>query len=977
MISKSILLFLLFPLLSSSAALSAFAADNPNPQDIWNQAAFSKNVKLQGGSLLLSPGDKPWGSATATGKNSIFFWNGEGVNITMTLSFDSTYPESDDKYDAVAFVGLTTAGKAGSIQSAENVVGISIEWNRKKGTFEALLGRKEAFGEKQEARGDQWGNVPWATAPVSIPAKSGKLIVSLRLDEKAFNAEIRDAGFSQSIPSTELSRKLWDRPSFLIAQCRNSALGRGNMSISDVSLEYHRPDPGKFKCLDLRPFANMGFKDEVDGDRQGGWTDQGNNDMRNIPAGNQMIQDIPFDIIVPESNSGKSSVMLYSNKKDFFPRELGPVPVGMKANSIIILHSAAWAGKEGVEAYRCRVTFEDGKEADIPFVTGKHIQDWWSLQEVTAPEAVLLLKVKSENSARGLVGIYAYLWDNPNPENPVRSLSFISAGNDPIPGIVAVTAVAVGIGEIDRKIILSAFEKGADGDFRKSPPDKEQIPARIVVKQEKTFGRDSFSAAGNYTGGRGGIESMSLPGFAPEVNSIGGILRYPHGFEGSFLFWPYGIGDWYQALGDKGGSYGAIIKWIYKGKDKPAPQVIRLQEMLEACRKNGNRMIIQLNCVSMFDGKDFLYMKTLPEERMKRENPLDSGKFSQENLDKIVANNATMLDYVISNGYKDTVAAWEMDNERWDMPGADYAATVAAHVKMIRSKIPDAKTIVCLAGIDAYCANLDGSRYIIWNKELLSTLAKLGMQSKIDYFAPHEYPFLHDNAEEITQNYLEDWCIRNLYRDLDVASSMLDTYGFKDSKLYISEWGVQSDRLGDESRNDLITSMAAGLAAAKTIMAIYSHPRVEGGTLHPYMHASFVSKEKEIRFMKWGCQTLFFTSDGRFISTPHLEAVKMFVKFSNGSTFVTTAMTLPDGIQCLGATDKDGKKYFAVNSTGKPFAFPVKDISKRTSLFSKSVTDTAVVKYGSYCEKPEDLRKIHPVDFTDNILPPYSISILR
>jgi len=284
--------------------------------------------------------------------------------------------------------------------------------------------------------------------------------------------------------------------------------------------------------------------------------------------------------------------------------------------------------------------------------------------------------------------------------------------------------------------------------------------------------------------------------------------------------------------------------------------------------------------------------------------------------------------------------------------------------------------IVCLAGIDAYCANLEGSRYIIWNKDLLSTLAKTGMQSEIDYFAPHEYPFLHDNAEEITQNFLEDWCIRNLYRDLDIASSMLDKYGFSKSKLYISEWGIQSDRLGDESRNDLITSMAAGLAAAKTMMALYSHPRVEGGTLHPYMHASCISKEKGVPASKWGCQSLFFTSDGRFISTPHLDAVKMFVGFAGGSTLVPTDLALPEGIQCLGANDKDGKKYFAVNSTGKPFALPVKDVSRRTSLFSKSVTDTTV-KYGSYCDKPEEIKDIRPAEFTDNILPPYSISILR
>ncbi|HBC88490.1 MAG TPA: hypothetical protein DCZ94_16195 [Lentisphaeria bacterium] len=953
-------------------------AADPSPQDIWNHVTFDKNTKFQGGKLLISPDDNAWKSSAVAGRDPLFFWNEKGVSLSMTIAFNSSAPLANDKHDTTVFVGLTTDGNARSIhiQSADNVLGIYLRWDRKKNTIESALGRKERAGEREEARGDQWGNVPSVTPPSELPVASGKVSISLKIDEKAFGAMIKGTDSSQSIPISELTRKIWDRPVFLIVQCQNTATGRANIAVDDVSLEYPRLNPGKMQCLDLRPFANMGFKDETDGDKQGGWTDQGTNDMRNIPTGMQMLKTIPFDIINPDTNNGKSCVMLYSTKKDFFSKEVGPIPVGKKADSIIFLHAAAWAGKEGIEAMRYRITYDDGKELEIPVITGKHLNDWWSLQEPADPNACLIMDVKSENSARGIVGVYALRWINPSPEKSVRSVSFISGGNDPVPGIVAVTLVSDDIGDIGKKMIASAFEKDTAGDIRKNPPDKDQIPAHIVVKHEKTIGKNGFSAAGSYSGGRGGVESMDLPGFAPEVNSIGGILRYPHGFEGSFSFWPYGINDWHPTLCAKGGTYGAIIKWIYKGKDKPAPYVIKMQEMLEACRKNGLKLIIQLNCVSMFDGKDFLYMKTLPEDRMKRENPLEAGTFSQENLDKIVANNATMVDYVISKGYKDTVAFWEMDNERWDMPGSDYAATVAAHVKMIRSKIPEAKMIVCLAGIDAYCANLDGSRYIIWNKELLSALSKMGMQSEIDYFAPHEYPFLHDNAEEITQNYLEDWCIRNLYRDLDIASSMLDKYGFNKSKLYISEWGVQSDRLGDESRNDLITSMASGLAAAKTIMALYSHPRVEGGTLHPYMHASYISKEKGIRASKWGCQSLFFTSDGKFISTPHLEAVKMFKGFADGSTLVPADLALPEGIQCLSATDKEGKKYFAVNSTGKPFVFPAKDISKRTSLFSKSVIDTAV-KYGSYCDKPEEVKEIHPTAFTDNVLPPFSISILK
>ncbi len=34
--------------------------------------------------------------------------------------------------------------------------------------------------------------------------------------------------------------------------------------------------------LDLKPIVNMDWRDEVWGDGRGGWTDQGDNDMRQI-----------------------------------------------------------------------------------------------------------------------------------------------------------------------------------------------------------------------------------------------------------------------------------------------------------------------------------------------------------------------------------------------------------------------------------------------------------------------------------------------------------------------------------------------------------------------------------------------------------------------------------------------------------------------------------------------------------------------
>ena len=60
---------------------------------------------------------------------------------------------------------------------------------------------------------------------------------------------------------------------------------------------------------DLSGQANMGFYDEVAGDGKGGWTDQGENDMRfflinhtgKAESGNMEVMDSEFPDVMPRS----------------------------------------------------------------------------------------------------------------------------------------------------------------------------------------------------------------------------------------------------------------------------------------------------------------------------------------------------------------------------------------------------------------------------------------------------------------------------------------------------------------------------------------------------------------------------------------------------------------------------------------------------------------------------------------------------
>ncbi len=54
-----------------------------------------------------------------------------------------------------------------------------------------------------------------------------------------------------------------------------------------------------YRMLDLKAIVNMDWRDEVWGDGKGGWTDQGDTDMRGIEVGIRKFFGIPFEVIDP------------------------------------------------------------------------------------------------------------------------------------------------------------------------------------------------------------------------------------------------------------------------------------------------------------------------------------------------------------------------------------------------------------------------------------------------------------------------------------------------------------------------------------------------------------------------------------------------------------------------------------------------------------------------------------------------------
>ena len=140
---------------------------------------------------------------------------------------------------------------------------------------------------------------------------------------------------------------------------------------------------GAYFAVDLREHCNRTFKDDVAGDRQGGWTDRGRDDMRNLPVGSILLLGVPFRIIDPRDTVGpgpqKSCIVLRGAEGgSCFPKAVASIGVNKTAAELVFLHcSVGDAGLEhGEELAEYVIAYEDGSKIEVPLKYNENIGDW-------------------------------------------------------------------------------------------------------------------------------------------------------------------------------------------------------------------------------------------------------------------------------------------------------------------------------------------------------------------------------------------------------------------------------------------------------------------------------------------------------------------------------------------------------------------------------------------------------------------------
>ncbi|MBN2640850.1 MAG: beta-galactosidase [Victivallales bacterium] len=196
-------------------------------------------------------------------------------------------------------------------------------------------------------------------------------------------------------------------------------------------------DVKKKQCrpLDLKRYANTNTRDDLSGDRKGGWFDQGNNDYRKMPKGKIPLAGVPFDIIDPVSNNQKNVIVLRGSERKYFPSSVNGIEVNAKASRIYLLHTAGWSQQHGTACYYVKLNYADGTSEELPVLWGQDIGGWWK------PTPIKNGKIAHEidNAVCSLIGLYCGRLMNPHPEFVIKSIDLKAGQNNAVPAIVAIT----------------------------------------------------------------------------------------------------------------------------------------------------------------------------------------------------------------------------------------------------------------------------------------------------------------------------------------------------------------------------------------------------------------------------------------------------------------------------------------------------------------------------------------------------------
>jgi hypothetical protein len=183
--------------------------------------------------------------------------------------------------------------------------------------------------------------------------------------------------------------------------------------IDDTYKGYNEPKKKvNYEILNLSSSVNAGFSGKS-ASGELAWTNEGDNDFSAFPTGNQTYENIPFTIIEPLKNSGKSCLIL--SMDEGYPLQ-AKIPVNKKSPYLCILQTS---GGNLMNGGLITVNYKDGTRA-YDYMTGEKIGNWWFPRD----RGNWKVAWRGANARSIDVGIGIYVMKNKFEDKEIESLEF-------------------------------------------------------------------------------------------------------------------------------------------------------------------------------------------------------------------------------------------------------------------------------------------------------------------------------------------------------------------------------------------------------------------------------------------------------------------------------------------------------------------------------------------------------------------------
>ena len=168
-------------------------------------------------------------------------------------------------------------------------------------------------------------------------------------------------------------------------------------------------------------------------------------DLQHLPAGERCWAGITWFIEEDHHNSRPTMLALGGFATEADAEAITGIPVGRKADSLAFLQTGHVRNLEdGKEVFHYMVRYADGSSEKVPVRWNRQIGHWWGgAHNLPDAELAWVLPVKARWGGRPNERLFAFTWDNPQPNREITSIDMLRTAPREN-GTAAVLAISTG-----------------------------------------------------------------------------------------------------------------------------------------------------------------------------------------------------------------------------------------------------------------------------------------------------------------------------------------------------------------------------------------------------------------------------------------------------------------------------------------------------------------------------------------------------